>query len=251
MLTRLPDVLVEKDYAAMSRRAAEAVLDALQAKPDSMVCVATGVSPLGVYAALAEHRDAFAEARVLKLDEWGGLPADDPATCDTYIRRHILGPWIVPEERYIAFGGDAPDPDAECARVCRAIDDAGGLDICILGMGADGHIGLNYPADSLPPRAHATAPSVLRHAMLKDARGTPTHGLTLGMGDVLRARRIVLVVNGEGKADAVARLLSGPIATQFPASLLWGHTNLMCVLDEAAAGRLDLGHTWQTIPRGV
>lgn len=237
MEIQLPQVAIEPDYRAMSRRAAAAVLDVIRAKPDSVVCVATGASPLGLYRVLAERREAFAQVRVLKLDEWGGLPATDPATCDTYIRDHILHPWGVPEERYIAFAGDAADAQAECARVDRAMQEAGGIDLSILGMGADGHIGLNYPADVLPPRAHVTSGSVLRHAMLKEAQGTPTHGLTLGMGDVLRSRHIVLVVSGEGKADAVARLLSGPMTTQFPASLLWGHPRLLCVLDRAAAGR--------------
>jgi len=234
----LPHVTIANDYKAMSRMATDLVLAAVQQKPESVLCVATGASPVGVYAALAEHRAALEQVRILKLDEWGGLAKDDPATCEVYIRRHILEPWGVSSDRFIGFSSDAPDPAAECRRIREAVDAWGGIDVSILGMGADGHIGLNYPADTLPATATVTGPSTLRHAMLEAARGIPTHGLTLGMAEVLRSRRIVLVVNGESKADAVRRLLSGQITTQFPASLLWLHPAINCVLDRAAASKL-------------
>ncbi len=229
---------IANDYTDMSRIAANVVLAAVRQKSDSVVCVATGASPVGVYAALAGHRAELEQVRILKLDEWGGLAKDDPATCEVYIRRHILDPWGVASNRFLGFAGDALDPAAECRRIREAIDAWGGIDLSILGMGADGHIGLNYPADVLPATAAVTDPSTLRHAMLDAARGVPTHGLTLGMVEVLRSRRIVLVVNGESKADAVRRLLSGQITTQFPASLLWLHPETYCVLDRAAASKL-------------
>jgi galactosamine-6-phosphate isomerase len=235
MSQSLPEMIVTDDYESMSRVAAAAVLEMVHTKPEALVCVATGASPAGVYACLAQHRASLGQVRVLKLDEWGGLAPDDPATCEVYIRQHVLEPWGVPRERYLGFISDAPDPQAECERVARVIALAGGIDVCILGMGADGHIGLNYPAAELPPGPHPTDASTLRHAMLDAACGVPTHGLTLGMADVLRSRRIVLVVNGESKAAAVQRLGSGGLSTGFPASLLWLHPDVTCVLDRAAA----------------
>jgi len=221
----------------MSRVAADRVLELVRRKPDSVICVATGASPVGVYACLAGHRDELQRVRILKLDEWGGLPMDDPSTCETYIRRHILGPWSVSDDRYEGFVSDAPNPEAECRRVESIIENLGGIDVCILGMGADGHVGLNYPADVLPACVHRTDSSTLRHAMLDAALAKPTHGLTLGMADILRARAIVLVANGVGKADAVERLLSGELTPQFPASFLWLHPDVTCVFDCAASPR--------------
>ncbi|MBI4559424.1 MAG: 6-phosphogluconolactonase [Candidatus Hydrogenedentes bacterium] len=235
----LPSIIIEADYEAMSRVAAEHVLRYVRRKPDSVICVATGASPVGVYAELAKHREALAQVRILKLDEWGGLAADDPATCDVYIRKHILEPWGLAADRSVGFLSTVPDPAAECRRVQQLIRELGGIDICVLGMGADGHIGLNYPAESLPAKAHVTDASTLRHAMLDAARGVVTHGLTLGMTDVLHARHIVLVVSGGGKAQALARLVSGEISTQFPASLLWLHPEVTCVADQAAAAALS------------
>lgn len=238
MKSALSNLIVEESYDAMSRAAANAVLDAVREKPDAVICAATGASPVGVYAELAGYRDELKRVRVLKLDEWGGLPMDDPATCEVYIRTHVLDPWDVSDDHFDGFQGDAVDPVTECLRVQGIIDAWGGIDVAILGMGPDGHIGLNYPAEALPAMASPTDASTLRHAMLKDAKAVPTHGLTLGMGDILRSKRIVLVVNGEAKANAVKRLLSGEITTQFPASLLWLHNKVTCVLDAAAAVRL-------------
>lgn len=218
----------------MSRVAADRVLELVRRRPDSVICVATGASPVGVYACLAEHRDELRRVRVLKLDEWGGLPMNDPSTCETYIRRHILGPWSVSDDRYEGFVSDAPNPETECRRIESTIEDLGGIDVCILGMGGDGHVGLNYPADVLPARTHKTDLTTLRHSMLDAALAKPTHGLTLGMADILRARTIVLVANGVGKADAVERLLSGELTPRFPASLLWLHRNVDCIVDRAA-----------------
>lgn len=232
-----PNIRIEDDYDAMSQAAANAVIALVKKTPAAMICMATGASPLGVYERIAARKEDLGRVRILKLDEWGGLAPDDPATCETYIKRHILEPWGVAPDRYLGFKSDAPNAGAECARIEELIAAEGGIDLCILGMGADGHIGLNYPADSLPPLAHPTSAATLRHAMLDAAQGTPTHGLTLGMGDVLRARHIVLVVNGASKADAVSRLIKGEITPQFPASLLWLHPRVTCIVDRAAAAK--------------
>lgn len=237
----LPQVNVAENYDAMSTLAANIVLEAVREKPDSVLCVATGASPCGVYAALARHRAELGAVRILELDEWGGLDSGDPATCETYIRKHILVPWGVGDDRYFGFMGCAPSPEAACERMTRQLTMLGRIDVCILGMGADGHIGLNYPAETLPAHASPTDASTLRHAMLQEAQGLPTHGLTLGMADVLQSRRIVLVINGEAKAQAAERLVSGELSTHFPASLLWTHPNIHCILDREAAARITPG----------
>lgn len=245
MSQALAQGIIKATYEEMSHAAAECVLEAVRRKPDSVICVATGASPVGVYAVLAEHREELAHIRVVKLDEWGGLPMDDPSTCEVYIQKHILTPWGVTQDRYEGFVSDAPNPRTECRRIRQRIQELGGLDIAILGMGADGHVGLNYPADCLPALAHTTDASTLRHAMLEAAKGTPTHGLTLGMGEILEARRIVLVVNGSGKAEAVTRLARGELTTRFPASLLWLHHEVVYFMDREAA------HTLGAVKNGM
>ena len=238
MARTLAHLTVAEDYGAVCRAAVDLVLEVVREKPDSVVCVATGASPLGLYAELAQYRADLAQVRILKLDEWGGLATDDPATCEVYVQRHIMEPWGVSPDRLTGFRSDAADPETECARIRAEVERLGGIDMCILGMGADGHIGLNYPAATLPAEAHPTDASTLRHAMLEAALGVPTHGLTLGMAEVLRARRIVLLVNGAAKAHAVRRLMRGEITTEFPASLLWLHDNLHLFADHTAVPAL-------------
>lgn len=227
-------VFVREDR--LNAAGADVVLNVVHAKRNALICVATGSSPKGVYAVLAESAARLRDVRILKLDEWGGIPANDPSTCDTFIRQHILEPWGVPEAQFEGFASDAPDPDAECVRVRARVQELGGIDLCVLGMGADGHIGLNYPSDSLPPEAHVTGPETLQHAMLDAAETKPTHGYTLGFGEILQARRILLIVNGAAKAEAAQTLLTGGVTTQFPASLLKLHPAVTCLLDREAAG---------------
>ncbi len=238
MAKTLAHLTVVDDYDATCRAAADAVLEVVRNKPDCVICVATGASPLGLYAELARHAAELAQARILKLDEWGGLAMDDPATCETYIHERILAPWGLLPERLVGFQSDAPDPEAECARIRAEIARAGGIDLCILGMGADGHIGLNYPSSTLPAEVHLTDASTLKHAMLDAAQGKPTHGFTLGMAEVLQSRRIVLVVSGAAKAEALRRLMTGAISTEFPASLLWLHPDVHLFADHAAVPAL-------------
>jgi len=234
MAHTLAHLTVLDDYQALCGAAAESVLEAVQHKPDCVICVATGASPLGVYAELAGHAAELAQVHILKLDEWGGLAQTDPATCEVYIREKVLAPWGLPLDRMVGFQSDAPDPEAECARIRKEVARMGEIDVCILGMGADGHLGLNYPAPILPAETHLTDASTLKHAMLDAAQGVPTHGYTLGMAEVLRSRRIVLVVNGASKAHAAQRLMTGNISTEFPASLLWMHPEVHLFADRAA-----------------
>src|SRR5687767_12343628 len=148
-----PTSIVERDYDTMSRRAAEFIVAEIRARPDLLLCTATGSSPTRTYELLAEHHlrepALFGRLRVIKLDEWGGLPPDDPGTCEAYLRRHLIEPLQISPDRYHTFRGDAPDPEAECRAVQRTLRDHGPVDLCILGLGINGHVGFNEPADAL------------------------------------------------------------------------------------------------------
>lgn len=233
--------LVLPDHEAVSQHAADWLVERLRAKPSSLLCLATGSTPMRTYALLAERvaRDPrlIAQCRVLNLDEWGGLGPDDPPSCGRQLNAALIEPLGL-SDRYIAFDGKAPDPAAECARIADWLAEHGPIDTCVLGLGMNGHLGFNEPAESLQPHAHVAALSEasLAHAMIQGASRCPTGGLTLGMADLLHAEEILLLVTGAAKLGPLARVLSGRIATDFPASLLQLHPRTTVLCDTAARG---------------
>lgn len=235
--------VVLPDEDALSRRAAEAVWEAARAKPDLLLCLASGATPTATYARLAGAPERLAVARFVQLDEWAGLDADDPASCAHYLERTLFGPLAVAPARRIAFRGAAPDRAAECRRVEAALDAAGGIDLGILGLGRNGHLALNEPAESLDPFCHVAtlAESSRAHPMLAGAAAPVREGLTLGLANILRARRLLLLVAGAAKRDPLARIARRRVTPALPASFLWLHPAALCLCDRAAAGDLPLG----------
>ena len=232
-------VEVVKDYEGLSRRAETLVVRALRQQPGLVLGVATGASPAGLYARLAERREPalFRRMRVVGLDEWLGLPPRHPGSCKRYIATRILGPLGVPGSRYRGFRTGSRNSEAEARRLSRWLDRAGPLDLSVLGLGRNGHILMNEPAAALRPRAHVArlSESTRAHSMLQGLKTPPRRGLTLGMAEVLRSRAILLLVSGRHKRDALARTLEGPISTRCPASLLWLHPDVTVVCDREAA----------------
>ena len=234
-------LVIEDDHEAMSRRAATELSAALRAKPDLLLCVASGATPARAYDLFAEEArerpEAFRRLRVLRLDEWGGLAADDPGSSEAQIRRQLVEPLGLPAERYFAFRGDAADPEAECARIRRVVEEQGPIDVSVLGLGLNGHLGFNEPAAELQPHAHVAELSRTsrEHSMLASARAVPEYGLTLGMADLMCSRRVLLVVSGAHKREVLARLWHGGLTTSLPASLLRMHPDTLCLCDRAAA----------------
>jgi galactosamine-6-phosphate isomerase len=229
------------DPEAVAHRAADHIVYALEQKPDLLLCAATGGSPTRTYEMLVErHRQTpalFEKLRVIKLDEWGGVPMDHPGTCETYLQEKLIGPLGITADRYISFRSDA-EPLEECDRVFHALWRWGRIDLCILGLGMNGHLALNEPAavlQSLPHRAEL-APSSQQHPMIRDSKTRITYGLTLGMSDILHSRDILLLVHGNAKAGPYHELFSRRISTQFPASFLWLHPQWICIVDRAAEG---------------
>ncbi len=231
------------DRAALDRQAAALVWEAAGARPDPLICLASGETPTGAYALLAGAPDRLAHARFIQLDEWAGLGADDPASCAAYLDRTLRLPLAVPPERWIGFCGDAADAAAECRRVAAALEDAGPIDLCILGLGSNGHLALNEPAESFDPLSHvATLDERSRaHPMLAGTGTQVREGLTLGLGDILRARRVLLLVAGRAKREPLARLAARRITPQLPASFLWLHGDATCLCDRDAAAGSGLG----------
>jgi len=226
-------------YRELSLKASSLTLDELKQKPELLLCTATGSSPEGLYKNLVREAgiqaDLFRQLRILKLDEWGGIPDNHPGSCEHFLRSKLLESLQIPEERYISFASDPPDPIEECKRIKEAIRREGPIDLCILGLGSNGHLGLNEPAEKLEPHCHVATLSLesLQHSMIEGMDPKPSYGLTLGMQEILTARKILMLITGKGKSPVAHEFLSGKISTRLPASFLWLHPDVECLIDES------------------
>jgi galactosamine-6-phosphate isomerase len=225
------------DYREMSSLAASLVVDAIRDDPGLLLCTATGSSPEGLYHGLREHAgrepDLFAGLRILKLDEWGSIPGNHPVSCEYYLRTRLVDPLGIPPERYFSFLSDSEDPDLECDRMHTLLEKEGPIDLCILGLGRNGHLGLNEPAGQLEPFCHVAPLSAesLRHPMISSLEPKPEFGLTLGMQEILDSRQIIMLVSGREKKQVARRFLEENISGQLPASYLREHPRTECLID--------------------
>jgi glucosamine-6-phosphate deaminase len=193
---------------------------------------------------LAERgRIDFSRAVTFNLDEFVGLAPGDPGSYRAFMERHLFSRVGIPRRRARVLDGSAADLEAECAGFERAIEAAGGIDLLLLGIGLNGHIGFNEPGPGLVAATHKTTlTSQTRRANAGpfggNPRRVPREALTMGIGTILRARRIVLLATGRSKAPVVRRAIEGPVTTLLPASLLQLHADVEFVLDRDAASRL-------------
>lgn len=229
------------------KRAAGIMAQQLRDRPDSVLGLATGGTMLPLYQQLrALHRDAglsFAQATTFNLDEYVGLPPSDPRSYHAYMREHLFDHIDINPANTHLPRGDAPDPEAEADRYDVAITAAGGLDLQLLGLGQNGHIGFNEPTSSLASRTRIktlTEDTRSANAQYFPDGDTPRFAITMGVGTIMDARHCLLLATGAGKADAVARMVEGPVSAACPGSILQMHRHATVVLDRAAAGDLTL-----------
>ena len=199
------NVLKCSNYNQMSELAATMMFSTLINKPDALFCIATGGSPTGCYAnfvkMVKDNNISTSQMQIVKLDEWAGLSKDNPATCEYYIEEKILKPLDIPASRYISFDPLCKDVSEECNRVEEALHEAGGIDLCLLGIGRNGHLGLNEPGESLKPYAHRAElqPITRTHAMLMRNHESVSAGITLGIADIMNSRQVLLLIAGAEK----------------------------------------------------
>jgi glucosamine-6-phosphate deaminase len=227
---------------------ADAVARVLQARPDPTVGLATGSSPLPVYRELADrHRRgevSFATATAFLLDEYVGLPPGHPQSYRRFIETELTDHVDLPPDRL--HGPDVARPDLleACRDYERLIQAAGGIDLQLLGIGSDGHIGFNEPTSSLASRTRLKTLTPTTRAdntrFFGPGEQVPLHVITQGLGTIREAGHLVLVAMGAHKAEAVAAAVEGPLTAMCPASVLQLHPHATVVLDPAAAGRLEL-----------
>jgi len=230
---------------AACARAADVVASLLSARPEAVLALPAGNTPRPVYAELARrHREqglSFARATAFTLDEYVGVAGDDPASFRRALNDELYRYVDLSAERIHALDGQAANPHAECVRYEHAIAAAGGLDLCLLGIGGNGHIAFNEPRspfDSITRVVDLAAETRAAGAASFGNDVVPSRALTMGIATILSARRCVLLAYGAGKAAVVARAIQGTPSPSLPASALQLHADAIFILDAAAASKL-------------
>ncbi|MEM2929536.1 MAG: glucosamine-6-phosphate deaminase [Thermoproteota archaeon] len=239
-------VIITKGYEEMSRRAAKIIAEQLRRKPNSVLGLATGSTPLGTYKELIRmYREEgldFSKAVTFNLDEYYGLAPNHPQSYHYFMFENLFNHINISHRNIHIPDGLAKDVKAFCQKYEEEIKKTGGIDLQLLGIGRDGHIAFNEPGSPLFGRTTLVA---LAEETIKDnARffesetEVPRLAITMGCGTIMEARKIILLANGEGKADAVAATIEGPITSQITASILQMHPDTVIIIDEAAAAKL-------------
>jgi glucosamine-6-phosphate deaminase len=243
------EVIIVDTAEDVARVAADGIAALYRRRPQAVLGVATGSSPVGVYDELGRRVAAgelsLSRGRAFMLDEYVGLPADHPERYRNVIERDFVAKVDIPSEAVSGPDGGADDPAAACAAYEKAIADAGGIDLQILGIGTDGHVAFNEPGSSLASRTRIkTLTSQTRADNARffgdDPEAVPQHCLTQGIGTIREARHLVLVATGRRKAEAIHQLVEGPVSAMWPATALQLHPHVTVVLDPPAASRLQL-----------
>jgi galactosamine-6-phosphate isomerase len=237
-------IQIDKDYKAMSARAADFIVAELKQRPNLLLCASAGGTPTSPYEQLAarygRQPQPFSKMRVVQIDEWVGPSPDHPATCRYDLQTNLLAPLRTNSSRFRGYKSDAADPHREARAMSQWLAKNGPIDICILGLGLNGHIAMNEPGDALTPHAHVSnlTPQSQKHSMLATLKRKPRYGLTLGMADILCSRKILLLVSGPSKTAILKRMLQPQVTTQLPASFLHLHPDVTVLCDRAAASFL-------------
>jgi glucosamine-6-phosphate deaminase len=236
-------VIIEKDSESASKRASEFMIQFIQQKPNCVLGLATGSTPLQIYAEFIAHYQAgdidFSQVVSFNLDEYVGLGPADPHSYRSFMQEHLFSKInILPENTHVPDGRSL-DFDNDCRQYEKKIQDHGGIDFQLLGIGRDGHIAFNEPGSSLGSR---TRLKTLTGETIKDnarffggIENVPRLAITMGVGTILETRKCILVAFGEHKAQAVSQAIEGPVTAQVTASALQFHPDVIVVVDEAAA----------------
>lgn len=231
-----------KNYQEMSRKAANIISAQIIMKPDAVLGLATGSTPIGTYRQLIDWYKKgdldFSEIRSVNLDEYKGLSADNDQSYAYFMRTNLFDSVNIKKENTHIPNGLVEDPDLECARYNAIIRDLGGIDLQLLGLGGNGHIGFNEPGASYEKETHCvklTENTIQANSrFFEKMEDVPRYAYTMGIKNIMQARRILLIASGENKAEALYRSLFGPITPAVPASILQLHNNVTIVADEAA-----------------
>ena len=232
----------EKDYDALSRRAANLISAEVIRKPDCVLGLATGSTPVGTYRQLSAWNQkgdfSFKDVRTVNLDEYLGLPPTHDQSYPYFRQENLFDKIDIPFEHTHVPDGMAADPEQECRRYDELVRSLGYADLQLLGLGRNGHIGFNEPGDCFRKETHVvelTQNTIEANArFFENEAAVPKKAITMGIGCIMAARRVLLVASGANKAEAVYRTVCGPITPQCPASILQLHNDVVIVGDEEA-----------------
>lgn len=248
-------LIIEQDYDCLSKWAANYVVERINkfqptAEHPFVLGLPTGSSPEGMYAELVkankEGRVSFRYVKTFNMDEYVGLPESHPESYHSFMARNLFDHIDIPRENIHILNGNAKDLEAECAHYEQMIREAGGIDLFIGGIGPDGHIAFNEPFSSLKSRTRVktlTTDTIIANSRFfdNDVNKVPKHALTVGVGTVMDAREVMILVNGHHKARALQAAVEGPVTQAWTISALQQHAHSIIVADEQACDELKVG----------
>lgn len=234
-----------KDYDAMSRKAANIISAQVILKPDCVLGLATGSTPVGTYRQLVEWYKKgdldFSEVHTVNLDEYKGLPADNDQSYYYFMHENLFDKVNIKAENTNLPNGMEADAEKECRRYEELIRSLGGVDLQLLGLGHNGHIGFNEPSQAFDKETHCVdlqeRTIEANKRFFASAADVPRQAYTMGIGTIMRAKKILVVVSGEDKAETVAKAFFGPVTPEVPASILQLHPDVAVVADQAALSK--------------
>lgn len=237
-----------KDYKDMSRKAANIISAQVIMKPNCVLGLATGSTPIGTYDQLVEWYNKgdldFSEVTTVNLDEYKGLPRTNDQSYYYFMHQHLFDRVNIDPERTNVPNGMEPDVEKECGRYEELIRSLGGVDLQLLGLGHNGHIGFNEPGEAFEKETHCvdlTESTIeANKRFFASADDVPKQAYTMGIKTIMQAKKILIVVNGENKADIVERAFFGPVTPEVPASILQLHNDVTLVGDEAALAKIGI-----------
>lgn len=235
-----------KDYEDMSRKAANIIASQVVLKPDCVLGLATGSTPIGAYKNLVEKYEQgdldFSQVTTVNLDEYKGLPRENDQSYYYFMHDNLFDHVNVKPENTHLPDGTKEDADEECARYEELIRTLGGQDLQLLGLGHNGHIGFNEPDAIFEKATHCVdlqeSTIEANKRFFASADDVPKQAYTMGIGTIMQAKKILVVVSGEDKADTVAKAFFGPVTPEVPASILQFHKDVILVADEAALSKV-------------
>lgn len=239
-------VIVVKDYTEMCKRASRIFAAQVTLKPDSVLGLATGSTPVGMYKELVqmfdEGRIDFSQVKTVNLDEYAGLPGDNDQSYRYFMNQNLFDHINIDKANTNVPDGTAADLHAECERYEQVVAGMGGVDIQLLGIGNNGHIAFNEPCDEFPEKTHVV--DLTQNTIEANARffqsmdEVPKQAITMGIGTIMKAKKIVLLANGPKKAQTIYDTVYGPITPKVPASILRLHPDVTIFVDEEAGALL-------------
>ncbi|GLI50859.1 glucosamine-6-phosphate deaminase [Tepidanaerobacter syntrophicus] len=237
-------VFIEKDYSAMSEKAAQIFANEIKQKPDLVLGLATGSTPIGTYKELIRmHKEEgldFSKVVSFNLDEYYNLPPDDPQSYNYFMFENLFNHVNIKKENVHIPNGLVKDVETYCKQYDEEISKFGGIDLQLLGIGVNGHIGFNEPAEELILGTHLTdltEDTIKANSRFFDSpEQVPTKAITMGIGSIMKAKKILLLASGKNKAEIMAKILNRDVVTtKIPASLLKLHPDTTIIMDEEAA----------------